>query len=136
MGFNLNSTFTDSNLERTGVWADYYGGSRLKIASKESPEYKAYLAKLAQRNRVKIGTKDPTPEQMVLLRQVMSDAMAKHLLLDWENISLNGEDAVPYSFETGKMVLLNSNELYEFVDSVADDNSQFRIAQEEEVKKP
>jgi hypothetical protein len=135
MGFDLNSTFTDGNLEREGVWVDYFEGSQLKIASKESPEYKAYLARLAQRHKLKIGGK-PKPETMVLMKDVMSDAMAKHLLLDWSGISLNGEDEVPYSYATGKMACLNSVELYEFVDNAADDHAQFRHEQEEEVKKP
>ena len=135
MSFNLNSTFTDGNLEKEGVWVDYFEGSKLKVASKESPEYKAYLARLAQRHKLKIGGQ-PKPETMVLMKSVMSDAMAKHLLLDWKGISLNGEEEVPYSYATGKMVLLNSIELYEFVDNAAEDHAQFRIEQEEEVKKP
>jgi hypothetical protein len=135
MSFDLNSTFTDGNLERDGVWIEYFEGSQLKIASKESPEYKAYLARLAQRHKLKIGGK-PRPETMSLMKTVMSDAMAKHLLLDWKGISLNGEEEVPYSYATGKMVLLNSIELYEFVDNAAEDHAQFRIEQEEEVKKP
>lgn len=135
MSFNLNSTFTDGNLEREGVWVDYFEGSQLKIASKESPEYKAYLARLAQRHKLKIGGK-PRPETMTLMKDVMSDAMAKYLLLDWKGISLNGEEKTPYSYATGKMVLLNSAELYEFVDNAAEDHAQFRREEEEAVKKP
>lgn len=134
-GFNLNDSFTDSNLEKAGVWVDFFDGSRLKIASKESPEYKAYLARLAQQHKLKIGSKKIKPETMSLMKTVMSDAMAKCLLVDWDNISLNGEENVPYSHEVGKMACLNSHILFDFVDAASEDNARFQIEQEEEVKK-
>jgi hypothetical protein len=135
MSFNLNESFSDTNLEREGVWCDFFDGARLKIASKESPEYKAYLAKLAQRHKLKIGSKKVRPETMTLMKDVMSDAMAKNLLVDWEGISLNNEENVPYSHEVGKMACLNSHVLFDFVDSASEDNARFQIEQEEIVKK-
>lgn len=141
MAFSLNSTFVDSNKEKSGIWVEFFEGSELKIASKDSPMYKAYLANLARKNKVKIGEKNVRPETMELMQLVTCDAMAKHLLLDWKGIALDvgGEDGaeeVPYSYDTGKMALLNSHELFDFVDEVADDSSRFAAAQEEEVKKP
>lgn len=135
MSFNLNESFTDGNLEKEGVWVDFFDSARLKIASKESPEYKAYLAKLAQRHKLKIGSKKIKPETMTLMKTVMADAMAKCLLVDWEGISLNGEDNVPYSHEVGKMACLNSHVLFDFVDAASEDNARFQIELEETVKK-
>lgn len=135
MSFNLNESFSDTNLEKEGVWCDFFDGARLKIASKESPEYKAYLAKLAQRHKLQIGSKKVKAETMTLMKTVMADAMSKCLLVDWEGISLNGEDNVPYSHEVGKMACLNSHILFDFIDAASEDNARFQIELEETVKK-
>lgn len=132
----LNNSYTDPKRESEGVWEDYYEGSKLLIASKNNPEYKAMLARLAQRHKLKIGSKNIRPENMVLMRDITAEAMATHILMDWKGISVMQGDETPYSPAVGKTALLNSSELFEFVDSASDDQSRFYAEREEEVKKP
>lgn len=137
MAFNLTSTFSDQELQTNGVWIEFYEGSQLLIASKNSSKYKAYLANLARKNRVKIGKKKVSEETMRLMEDITCEAMAHHILLGWKGIAMSGDGKeTPYSPEGAKVALLNSSELFEFVDEVADDSARFEVEQAEELKKP
>lgn len=137
MAFNLTETFSDQEKQISGVWVEFYEGSSLLIASKNSSKYKAYLANLARKNRVKIGKKKVSEETMRLMEDITCEAMAHHILLGWKGISMSREGGeTKYSTDGAKVALLNSSELFDFVDEVADDSARFEIEQAEELKKP
>lgn len=137
MAFNLTDTFSDEEKQTSGVWVEFYEGSSLLIASKNSSKYKAYLANLARKNKVRIGKKKVSEETMRLMEDITCEAMSKHLLLGWKGISMSGDgEETPYSSEAAKVALLNSSELFEFVDDAAEDSARFEIEQAEELKKP
>mgnify|MGYP003377726433 CR=1 FL=1 len=50
---------TDETSAKEGVWVDFYGGSRLRIASTHSPSYKSKLTKLARANRLILDDSNP-----------------------------------------------------------------------------
>lgn len=131
MSFDLDDLMADANVMEEGIWVDFYGDSRLKIASSDSPKYNSYLARLARQNRIKLD--DENPQYFQLIQDITAEAKAKHILLDWENIKINGKKT-PYSWEVGKQALLNSPKLREFVDEFASDFRNFKKELEEEVK--
>jgi len=131
MSFDLSDLMADAGTMEDGVWVDFYGDSRLKIASADSPKYNSYLARLARQNKIRLD--DENPKYFDTIQSITATAKAKHILLDWENIKINGKKT-PYSWEIGKEALLNSPKLREFVDDYSQDFRNFKKELEEEVK--
>lgn len=127
-GFDLGELFTDRNLETEGVWVPYFGGSKLKIASMQSPIYKAYLAKLAKKHKLQLD--DDNDDAVELVSQITAQAMAKHILLDWEGIDLPGKPDAKYTPELGEEVLLRAAKFKEFVAEAADEHTNFKTTAE------
>lgn len=110
-----------------GVWRDFNGAS-LKIASIRSHAFRDNYAFEQKPHKTKIdnGTLPSKIAQELLCR-----AMARHVLIDWKNVSSKGVE-VPYSVEAAFNALNNNDELLDFVQSVAVDLSQFSEEQEAE----
>jgi hypothetical protein len=134
MSFNLESLFLDDEVGESGVWVNFYNGSRLKIASSENPKYKAYLSKLARHHKLQLD--QANDDSTALVQEITAEALAKHVLLDWEKVTLGGQENVKYTPELGKQALLSAPKLREFVIDQANDTENFRRKQVEAVKKP
>lgn len=132
MSFDLNELTIDPEMEK-GVWAEFYGDSRLLIASADSHVYQSYLARLGKKHQLKLD--DSNPKYFDLIRDITAEAMSKHILKDWEGIKINGVE-VPYDWETGKKALLTSPKLYAFVTDYAAEYRNYQKQVEEDVKKP
>ena len=130
--FNLDELFSDKKLEEEGIWIEFYEGSRLKIASMDSKAYKAELANLARKNKLRMD--DDNPDYYDLIQELTCEALAKHVLKDWEGIQLNGEKNAKYKPSVGKQVLLQASKLRAFVEEAASDYKNFKKKLEEEVK--
>jgi hypothetical protein len=134
MSYDLDDLFVDEDLGEEGVWEEYYGGSELKIASLENPKYKATLAALAKKNRIKLD--DSNEDAADLVADITAEALAKHVLKGWKGINLQGEKNVAYSWEKGKFAIRRSSKFREFVMDKAADASLFKKKVVEEVGKP
>ena len=134
MAMNLEDLFVDQEVGESGVWVDFYNGSKLKLASSENAKYKALLAKLARKHRLQLDQSND--DSTALIQEITSEALAKHVLLDWEGVSLGGEANAKYTPEKGKIALLNAPKLREFVTDQAADNTNFKKKIIEDVKKP
>jgi hypothetical protein len=134
MPYDLESLFVDPNIGEEGVWEEFYGGSSLKIASIENPKYKAHIAALAKKNRVKLD--DSNEDAADLVADITAEALAKHVLKDWKGINIGTETNAPYTWERGKEVIRRSAKFREFVQDRANDTSLFKKKVVEEVKKP
>jgi hypothetical protein len=133
MSLDLNDLFVDPEVGQEGVWVDFYNGSRLKVASTESPKYKSYLAKLARQNKLQLD--DANDDSAALVQEITADALSKHVLLDWESVSISGQPNVAYTPEIGKQALLMAPKLREFVMDQAGSSNLFKKKVVEEVKK-
>lgn len=131
MSFDLSDLMADADTMEEGVWVEFFGDSKLKIASADSPKFNSYLARLARQNKVRLDSEDP--KYFSTVQKITAEAKAKHILLDWENIKINGKKT-PYSWEKGMDALLNSPKLREFVDEFSGDFRNFKKELEEEVK--
>ena len=134
MSFELEELFIDEAVGEAGTWVDFYNGSRLKIASSENAKYKAYIAKLARKHRLQLDQSND--DSTALIQDITAEALAKFVLLDWEKVSLGGQQNVPYTPELGKQALLSAPKLKDFVTDQAADNTNFKKEQVEAVKKP
>ena len=83
-GFNFGELMVDEGSAKDGVWVDFYGGSRLRIASTNSPSYKSKLTKLARANKLILD--DSNPENYEAVQRITAEALATTVLLDWQGI--------------------------------------------------
>ncbi len=123
-GFDLEELFTDQKKEVDGVWVDFYGGAKLKLASMQSPVYKAALAKQAKLNKLRLD--DDNDDVVELVNELTCKAMADHVLIDWKGINLPEEKDAKYTPEKGETALLRSAKFREFVAEAADDHNNFK----------
>lgn len=122
----LEDLATDPTLEDEGAWEDLGGGSRIKVARRGNPKYKAELQRLLKpyARQLEYGTMDEE-----VARKLMGRAMSRGLLTDWE---IEGEG--PYTPERGEEVLNDRRYvgLRQLVDKMADDEERFRARRLEE----
>ena len=133
MSLQLDDLFIDKEIGQEGVWVDFFNGSRLKIASTESPKYKAMMAKLARAHKLQLD--DSNDDQHELVQQITSEALSKCVLLDWDKISIGDQEHVQYNPEIGKKALLSSPKLRDFVLDQANSTNIFKKKVLDEAKK-
>lgn len=113
--------------QEKGVWTKYQG-SEFKVASSSSTNFQRALNRLQAPYRKKIekGTLDPK-----ISRQILCQAMAEHLLLDWKDVTDSTGGNVEYSSELGERALQNNDDLREYLQEFSLDLENFR---QEELK--
>jgi hypothetical protein len=126
MGFDLDTLFVDQNAAVAGVWVDFFGGSALKLGSTEGKKYKSLLARLAKKNRIALD--DSNEESFELIQEITAEALATEVLKDWRGINIGGQKDVPYTPAMGKLAILSSGKLRDFVTDRAGDPALFRPA--------
>jgi hypothetical protein len=138
-GFNFGELMTDASAAKEGVWVEFYGGSRLRIASTHSPSYKSKLTKLARANRLILD--DSNPDNYEAVQKITAEALSTTVLLDWEGIHWPNPDGtttlnVPYSPKLGMQALLGSDKFRDFVTEEAGRISNFKKDLADAAKKP
>ena len=103
---NLLEFYTKGAKATEGVWIDVGDGTRLKIARMDNP---------------KIGRR-PSDE---LAQEVIIDAAAHTLLLDWEGLKL-GDEEVPYSTDYAAKLMRELKGFHEMILGYAYDGQNFR----------
>lgn len=87
----LLNYYTDGPKSQQGVWVEQAGGGRLLIARMDNPNYKAHIQNA--RTKLKLRRGAMTEEET---QEVLKDAVAHTILLDWEGVEVNGVE-VEYS---------------------------------------
>jgi len=126
--FNIDA---DLNTVETGVWAEF-NGSEFLIAHISNLKFQRALNRLQQPHRKKLeqGTLDPGTH-----RDMICKAMAEGVLLDWRKVVNNDKAEVPYKAATAFEVLKRDSEFRDFVAEYANNMTNFRAAELEEVGK-
>lgn len=137
-GFFFGDLMVDDDLSKEGVWVDFYGGSRLKIASTNSPAYKSKLTKLARANKLILD--DSNPENYEAVQRITAEALATTVLLDWQGIHWPNPDGsvaynIPYNPKLG-MQALKTDKFRDFVVEEAGRVSNFKKDLIDAAKKP
>jgi len=119
-------------LTESGVWTTF-SGSKFLITHLSSIRFQREVTRLQQPYRKKIdaGTMDPK-----VAKDLMCQAMAKGLILDWQDVTNNAKESVAYSSEAAYTALSNDPEFRELVSDFASNLENFREAELEEVGKP
>lgn len=137
-GFNFAELMVDEDISKEGVWVDFYGGSKLKIASTSSPVYKGKLTKLARANKLILD--DSNPENFEAVQRITAEALATTVLLDWQGIHWPNPDGtvtynIAYTPKLG-MQALRTDKFRDFVVEEAGRISNFKKDIAEAAKKP
>jgi hypothetical protein len=99
MKFDINTFRTDDDLSKTGVWVDFGGGARMKIASFSNEDFATDFTKRTS-PWTKMGVDVPSAEQ----ESIMIDLLAKHILLGWEGV-FDGDDVLEFNLENASKLL-------------------------------
>ncbi len=134
-GFCLDDLAVDMSKAEEGVWCEIAEGFAIKVARIGHPRYKAYVAKLAKPHARRVR-RDGLGSEM-LLRDIQSKAVAKHILLDWRNLHDREGNVIEYS-QAKALELLCDPQYSEFLDIVveaATDQEAFRLDDIEDAAK-
>ena len=121
---DLSNLKTDTALTEDGAWIDIDTTTRIKVARYGNKKFKERLRRLMKpySRMIDQGTMPDDKADELLV-----DAMANSILLDWEGLELNGEK-VQYSIDQAK-AFLSDPELQDFrelVVSLSNDLEAFR----------
>ncbi|RKY09817.1 MAG: hypothetical protein DRP56_02125 [Planctomycetota bacterium] len=126
---DINKLKVDAKKVSGGVWVDYTDGVRLLIARKPNPAFQEYMADLIEPHLASIhaGTFDDKLDKLLTKK-----AVAKHVLLGWENIEENGKP-IEYSPENAFELFKNEDlvDLYHFVLTIAHSKERYRYQETE-----
>ena len=129
---DLEDLTLDPTRAQEGEWVDFRGGSKLLIASTDSPKYKGAMASLARRHKLDLD--DENPEFADLIQDLTCEALSTTVLLSWEGINMGGK-ALAYSQAVAKEVLLHAPAIRAFVEEYAGRTSNFNMKAVEKAKK-
>lgn len=119
------------NAQKDGVWATL-GESSFKIAHIGNLKFQRILNRLQAPHRKEIakGTLDPG-----ISKKLLSEAMAKGLVLDWKDVvDADGKD-VPFDEGICEKCLYNNDEVRDFVQEFSQDMANFKTEELEEERK-
>lgn len=122
MAFDIKKHFdVDGKLATEGVWESLGGDAAVLVARSGNPNFtKEYrLIPAAIRKMISEGRTDD--EQSAA---IMAKLMAKTILLDWKNLTLDGKK-LQYSKEVAEKVLLDYPDFRQFIWEVAEDAKRF-----------
>jgi len=114
MVMNLRKRYeSDPVAEVEGVWVeiDPDAKARVKVARFNNPEHEKCLEKLRKPYRNMRSLPKSIGDK------IMNESMAEAILMGWENISLDGKKALPYSRENA-LKLLSDPEMHDFRETV------------------
>jgi len=116
----LNSIRIDQKKCNNGIWVDYEGDIKLLIARKPNPQYQDYLHELISNHPGEISKGND--------KDITMQAVAKHILLGWKNLS---DDGKPIKYSPKKALELlrdpSLRDLYEFILISAHDREAYRL---------
>lgn len=97
--FDINNYRTDPALKQQGVWVDFGGGARVKIAAFDNEDFATNFRKMIE-PYAKMGQEVPEEEQ----KRIMVHCTARYVILDWEGM-FDGDAEFPYSVENAERLL-------------------------------
>lgn len=120
---------TDKEKVATGVWIQVpkAGNFRIKVARMNNPAYEAFVReKTGGRLLRKLASDGPQSQQAQdTLRAVTREAVARHVLVGWENMELQGKP-VAYSPEQALAIFDLAPDFLDFVMEEANNIENFR----------
>jgi predicted glycosyl hydrolase (DUF1957 family) len=118
MAFDIKKNVRNKDLEEQGTWMDYDEGVRFLVARKNNSKYKGFISKKYRENERLVSNLAHTDKADKVSEQIMLEATATYLLLDWQGLESDGK-ALPYSKAVAMEVLDAHDELREAIEEYA-----------------
>jgi hypothetical protein len=130
---SLKTTYgVDTKAEVEGVWHTLRGGIRVRIARAGNPRASELTLKLIGEARERLRLPEgPLPGKE--WDQILARVVAEAILLDWENVTNEADEPIPYSVEEGMKALLDPA-LHDFareIDQLSGNRQHYALKQEE-----
>lgn len=111
--------------QNEGVWTEY-GGSKFLVGHINNLKFQRILSRLQAPHRQKIskGTIDPAEA-----RKITCKAMSQGLIHDWQDVTNTKNEDVPFSVETCEVMLLNNDDVREYLMEFSQDLANFKEEQ-------
>lgn len=119
----------DDDLAVEGVWVNVTQETRLKIARWNNPRFQQVYREETKPYREQI---DSGMAEEDLIEEIGHVVMAKTVLLDWEELYVDGESVGQYTQEKAKELLDNYPDFRDLVMNHARKNEHFQREKEEE----
>ncbi len=120
---------TNEDKETEGVWIDFGEGLRLLIARSGNVKYRRTLARLTKPHQHAFKSK--TIEASVV-EDITLKAVAKHILLGWENLQDDDGKDIEYSQSKAEELLREAPDFFEQVLEIAQDRSLYQDQQDKD----
>lgn len=123
MSINVDNS---TKKQTDGVWTPEFNGSKFKVASTTSTKFQRILNRLQAPHRKKIekGSLDPK-----ISKEILCQAMAEGLLLDWKDVVDGQGQNVPFDPEIAFKALMNNDDLKDYLSEFSQDLENFRTEQ-------
>ena len=130
----LSEMQNNPEVETEGVWQNYGGGLRVKIARMSNPKYEEYLREQTKPHMRRLRSGNLEND---VIEEITQKAMARYILLNWEGLKDENDQEIPYS-EKKAFELLSDPKYKDFYRDISDmsqDRSLFRSQALEELAK-
>jgi hypothetical protein len=124
----ISDFLRDEEREEGGVWVEIAEGLEIKIAALGSVKFEQHLRRISKRHRV-AARRGVLSEETA--EDLMKQAMARHVVLDWRNLQDEDGSDVPYSEAAALEYLRSSRKFFRLVRDIATDEATFRADAEE-----
>lgn len=121
----IKITPVNEQLEVDGEWANYRG-VKLLIARNNNVNFKRIFKKLTKPYKMAIENDTMREEDSI---DILSEAMADSILLDWNNFP--GD--IEYSKENAKELLINDPDCLQFIQEFSNNLSNYLLADRQEL---
>ena len=116
-------------LSQDGVWVPYRDGVEFLIARAGNKNFRKVAQHLYKKNARILDRNDEAAADK--LTEIIIEAMAKGILLNWKGSPVFGGEALPYSMDNARKIL-GHERFKDWVEAQSKDEEQYAAVQEEE----
>lgn len=129
----LSDFATNKELEVNGVWHDLGDKTRVLVARAGNKKYTEALRSRMEKYQNRLARRDKTMEPIA--EKILTECMAKYILLGWENLEDENKKIIPYSVE--KAIEILSDEKYkdfrDLIELLSNDMASYQEKKKEEI---
>lgn len=100
---------TDKDKELDGVWVEYESGFAVRVARLNNPRYKEFTLKRSKPHMRKVQARTIDAE---LAEDIMKDAIAHTVLLDWRGLLDDERNEIPFSPDKARELFDEAQDFY------------------------
>ena len=124
---------TDTSLEEDGKWFDIGDGARIRIARFGNESHKKILLRLRDPYKALLLRGGQIPDDVN--DDIITESMAQTILLDWEGMFDQDNEAIPFSAEAARTSFKLYKDFLELVSQLSLNAANFRTETQEEIVK-